>query len=136
CLMAWSPAPPPEWMGWVETTSTTATLPVTHPGATHYLTVIAMRGSAMASASMRFVAPKAPPPPVPPTPEDVQATVSPGSLTLERDPSVVDGKEAASYVVRWKSDNFVTITSATSITRNLPSHPADEVTVSARHHGA
>src|SRR5690606_18465145 len=53
-LMTWSPAPPPEWMGWVETTSTTATLPVTHPGATHYLTVIAMRGSALASARMRF----------------------------------------------------------------------------------
>src|SRR5690606_22434591 len=131
-LMTWSPAPPPEGMGWVETTSTTATLPVTHPGATHYLTVIAMRGSAMASASMRFVAPQAPPPPVPPTPEDVQATVSPGSLTLEWDPSVVDGKEAASYVVRWKSDNFVTITSATSITRSLPGGAEVEVTVSAR----
>ncbi|HEY8451153.1 MAG: fibronectin type III domain-containing protein [Micromonosporaceae bacterium] len=131
-VMTWSPAPPPEWTGWVETTSTTATLPVTHPGATHYVTVIAKRGPASASASLRFVAPKAPPPPVPPTPEDVAATVSPGTLTLEWDPSVVNGKEAASYVVRWKSDNFVTVTSATSITRSLPGGADVEVTVSAR----
>lgn len=134
-LVTWSPAPPPDWMGWFETTSTTGTFAVTHPGATHFVTVIAMRGSSMASTGMRFAAPEAPPPAVPPTPQDVEADVSPGSLTVEWEPSVVDGEEADSYVVRWKSDNFVTITSATSISRSLPAGADIEVTVSARNDG-
>jgi hypothetical protein len=128
----WTPGPPPEWVGWLETDGTVATFPVTSPGAPHTVTVVAQRGGSQVSSTIGFVVPDAPPPPVPPTPEDVQASVSPGSVTVQWEPSVVDGEEADAYVVRWTPDHSGTVTTDTSIIRNLPSGGDLEITVTAR----
>lgn len=128
----WDPGPPPEWVGWLETSGTVATFAVTSPGQPHTVTVVAERGSTRKSSTIGFVVPDAPPPPVPPTPDGVQATVSPGSVTVGWEPSVVDGQEAASYVVRWTPDHPGTVTADTSATRSLPAGGDLQITVTAR----
>lgn len=129
----WTPAPPPEWMGTIDTEALTASFPVTSPGARHYVTVMAIDGSRLASATISFDAPDAPPPEAPPTPEDVHADVAPGSVEVAWDPSVVDGEEADSYLIEWASDEEAVVTTGTSLSREIP-QGSDElaVTVSAR----
>lgn len=68
----------------------------------------------------------------PPTPTNVRATVLPGSVTVEWDPSFLDGVEADWYVVRWNGFHTGVATKATSITRSMPPGGDLSVTVTAR----
>ena len=68
----------------------------------------------------------------PPTPENVTATVTPGSVTVEWEPSFLDGVEADWYVVRWTPQHSGVVTKATSMTRSLPPGGELSVTVAAR----
>lgn len=67
-----------------------------------------------------------------PTPTNVRATVSPGSVTVEWDPSFRDGVEADWYVLRWTPQHTGGVTTAKSVTRSMPSGGELSVTVAAR----
>lgn len=124
----WSPP-----VNWLDTEDTSITFPVEWPGARYHVSVRAYDddGSSLAS-SLTFTAPKAPPPPVPPMPENFQAAASPGSLTVEWDPSFVDGVEAEAYVVRLSPTHTGIVTSDTTLTHNVPPGHEYSVTVTAR----
>lgn len=70
--------------------------------------------------------------PVPPTPVDVQATTGAGTVTVEWQPSVADGKEPDAYVVRWSPDSRSQRVTETSVTREFPAGAPLTVTVAAR----
>jgi hypothetical protein len=127
----WTPAPPPEWVGWLRTDDPAATIPIAYPGQKYTVTVQAKRGRTTRSSSISFVAPDQPAAPIPPTPENVTAAVSPGSVTVAWDPSFVEGEEADTYLVRW-ADHTGTKTTDTSLTLEFAAGAKLEITVAAR----
>lgn len=120
-------------VGWADVDGTSITIPIQFPGARHHVSVRAMGESDVSvSVGLSFTAPKAPPPPVPPTPEDVEVTAAPGTLTVAWEPSLVDGVEAETYVVRLRPGHTGIVTSDTSLTHVTPPGGDFHVTVSAR----
>ena len=139
--IAWDPSPDAErylvmWsvpFDWAEVTDTSITIPIQHPGATYHVSVRAESSEDVSVfQGLTFRAPNAPPPPVPPTPTGVEVTTAPGSLTVTWEPSFVDGEEADAYVVRLRPGHSGIVTTATTLTHQVPPGGDFSVTVSAR----